>query len=562
MKNCILLFFLCLELCFSKSSASDQLNETILAEYLKLQKEFSVELCGMGTEQAFLSLDKSYRGDGNFIPITLDDKIDLKTIKSHLPLMKEKEMWLQAQIDFLRKLQNTKDLRLEIKLLNNNVSLLQEAKREYYFAQKSKRENIEKRAAKQFEQFLKELSYFKNKIPFLLGFKFPIDHLALRSEYETYKNQSNKEARARANSVYFYRKVIEDGSYDDELTRNDSVIRSAFNTLYLSLTKNDGRSFLTDNERVDFYFVFNQFDKLLSQRPEALILRFQEWKNRNARAMQFYQDLIEGKKIKFSENSQIQDVTSVLESKARSLYTLKEFVLTREARAYEFWSQRSELLQSLYVLETILYGEVGRIDGQDALERRDVAQVVINRSEDNNYNFLSEKDSIVRFLSPKMKTQENKWLNVLFKEGEFSFTYFYIPGNFHIYCPDMSKVGQFLRKENIRIALDLLNRPRKDFPALRYFSRMSMFGRIEMDSLWSDFKALPEVPGKLARHPKKLYDLFKKDRYKFLYNFTNLELKKDFIVVEMNGRIYVVDSKNPKLIYNYRNPHQFRYFSR
>jgi hypothetical protein len=475
--------------------------------------------------------------------------------------MKEKGQWIQSQIDFLNKLKDTKDLRLEIKLLENNVSLLQEAKKEYYFSKKEKKENIEKKAAKQFEQFLKELNYFKNKIPFLLAFKFPVDHLALRSEYETFKNQVSKEARSRANFIYFYRKIIEDGSYDEEMTRNDSVVRSAFNTLFLSLTKKEGRSFLTENERVDFIYVFSQFDKLLSQKLETLIFRLKEWKERNDRAMNFYQDLVESKKIKLSENSQIQDVTSLLETRARSLYTLKEFVLSREARAYEFWSHRSELLQSLYVLDTILYSEVGRLDGSDALERRDVAQVVINRSEDENYNVLSEKDSIAKFIAPKVMLGDRKWLNVLFKEGEFSFTYFYIPGNFHIYCPDMSKVGQFLRKENVRIALELLNRPRKDFPALRYFSRMSMFGRIEMDSLWSDFKPLPEVPGRAARHPKKLYDLIKKERYKFLYDFTNEELKKNYIVVEIKGKIYTIDSKNSKLIYNYRNPQQFRYFA-
>jgi hypothetical protein len=89
-----------------------------------------------------------------------------------------------------------------------------------------------------------------------------------------------------------------------------------------------------------------------------------------------------------------------------------------------------------------------------------------------------------------------------------------------------------------------------------------MFGRIEMDSLWSDFKALPEVPGRPVRNPKKIYNLFKKERYKFLYNFTNEELNKNFLVVELKGKTYVVDSKDNKQIYYYRNPHQFKYFTR
>ncbi len=560
MKYCFLAVLLSLNFA-SVVQAGDRLNETILSEYLRLQKEFAMESCRPGTEDAFLKLDKEYRGDGNFIPVLLDEKVDLKTVKNLLPLIKEKGDWIQTQIDSIKKIENIKELRFEIDRVENNVSLLQEAKKEYFFANNdTKKDEIKKKASKQFYQLLKEVEHLKDQIPFLLSFKFPVNHLALRSEYEKNKNVSTKEARARANSIYLFRKIVQDGSYDEDLSRNDAVIRSAFDTLYLSLTKEPGRSFLTDNERVDLHYVLKNFDKLLSLRSNSLVARFTEWKNRNDRALTFYQDLLDGKKIKLSENSQIQDVTSLLEERARSLYTLKEFVLSREANAYEFWSKRSELLQSLFAIETILYSEVGRMDAPDALERKDVAQVVINRSENALYNSLNDS-TLSKFLSPKIKAADNKWLNVLFKEGEFSFTYFYIPGNFHIYCPDMSRVGQYLRKENVRIALELLNKPRNNFGALRYFSRMSMFGRIEMDSLWSDFTALPETPGTPVKNSKKLYDLFKKDRYKFLYNFTNEESHRNFLVVELKGKAFVLDAKDNKQFYHYRNPHQFKYFT-
>lgn len=162
-------------------------------------------------------------------------------------------------------------------------------------------------------------------------------------------------------------------------------------------------------------------------------------------------------------------------------------------------------------------------------------QVVINRFSHDYYSNMGAEDSLNEYLSKDLKIKEYKWLNVLFKEGEFSFTYFYIPGNLHIYCPDMSKVGQFLRRENIRIALDLLNSPRKDFPAMRYFSRVSMFGRIEMDSLWENYKAVGEVPGRPAKRKKMLADLYKQDRYKYLYDFETDDKKKTYIVVEMKG---------------------------
>lgn len=557
-----LIFFVFLQLLCAPAFARNDLNESILAEYLKLQKEYYTNSCTPGTEDQYQKLDKNYRGDGNFIPVLLDEKVDLKTIKNLIPLMKEKDLWLQAQIDFIKKIDDIQPWRFELDRLENNVELLQDAKKEYYFtSDKSKKESIQLKAAKQFEQLLKEMEQLKKGLPFLLSFKFPINHLALRHEYEKFKFTPTKEARARANSIYLFRKIVQDGSYDKELTRNDAVIRSAFDTLYLSLTKDKNRIFLTDNERVDLNFVIKNFAKLLSNKPEVLIERFLEWKARNDRSLTFYQDLVENKKIKISESSQIKDVTTLLEERAKSLYTLKDFVLTRESKAYEYWSKKSELLQSLYAIETILYSEVGRMDSPDALERRDVAQVVINRSVNPTYNSLSDKDSITKYLPAGQNINDNKWLNVLFKEGEFSFTYFYIPGNFHIYCPDMSKVGQFLRRENVRIALELLNKPRANFKALRYFSRTSMFGRIEMDSLWDQFESLPEVPGKAVKAPKKVYQLFKKDRYKFLYQFSNEDLKKSYLVVNLLGKTYVVDADNNKQIYNYRNPHQFKYFT-
>jgi len=147
------------------------------------------------------------------------------------------------------------------------------------------------------------------------------------------------------------------------------------------------------------------------------------------------------------------------------------------------------------------------------------------------------------------------------KKESSSFTYFYFPGNLQIYCPDMTRVGQFLRRENVRIAIDLLNNPRKEFKAVRYFSRLSMFGRIEMDSLWQNFKALEEFPGKPAKNSKKYLEFYKKDHYKFLYPFKNESLSKSFYAVEIKGKPFVVEASNPKQVYQYRNPHQFKYFT-
>lgn len=543
-------------------ATKSKLDQAVLNEYLKAQKEFSDTLCTPGVEKTYKELDTKYRGDGNFIPVLLDQKVDQKTIKATLPLIKEKIIWIKSQESNVNKVESFEEVSQTLKRIENEVAVLQEAKKDMFLAKtKEQKADIQERAKKQFTQLMKEVENLKNQAPYLLSFKFPLNHLALRADYEKFKGIATKEARSKANAIYLNRRVVQDGSYDENLTRNDSVIRAGFDTLYLSLTKDKDRSLLTDNERADFKFVLTNFQNLLDLGKETLSKRYVEWADRAERSLTFYQDLADGKKIKTSDTATATDVTSVLEERARSLYNLKEFVLKKEAASYEYWSKKSELFQYLYALETILYAEVGRVDAPDALERRDVAQVVINRFSHDIYSNMGAEDSLNEYFSKDLKTKEHKWLNVLFKEGEFSFTYFYIPGNLHIYCPDMSKVGQFLRRENVRIALGLLNKPRKDFPAMRYFSRVSMFGRIEMDSLWENYKAVGEVPGKPVKNKKMLGDLYKQDRYKYLYDFETDDKKKTYIVVEMKGRPYVVDFNKPTQVYYYRNPNQFRYFA-
>ena len=559
-----MLFFIVISLLSAPGSiwAQSKLDQAVLTEYLKVQKEYAETSCNLQTEQTYKDLDLKYRGDGNFIPVQLDQKVDQKTIKASLPIIKEKISWIKGQTEALKKIENFEEIFQTLKRIENEVVVLQEAKKDFFFAKKAEqKKDIEERSKKQFAQMLKELENIKNQAGFLLSFKFPLNHLALRAEYEKNKVLGTKDGRARANSTYLYRRIVQDGSYDENLTRNDSVIRAGFDTLYISLTKDKDRIFLTENERSDFKFIITNFRNLLELGKENLISRYEEWEKRTDRSLTFYQDLADGKKIKTSETATATDVATVLEDRARSLYNLKEFVLKKEAESYAYWAKKSELFQYLYAMETILYAEVGRIDAPDALERRDVGQVVINRFSHPVYSVVSEADSIFDYLAKDIKTKDTKWLNVLFKEGEFSFTYFYIPGNLHIYCPDMTKVGQYLRRENVRIALELIGKPRKNFPALRYFSRMSMYGRIEMDTLWEDYKALPEVPGKPVKNPKKLAELFKQDRYKFLYDFPSEDSKRTFMVVDIKGRTYVVDSAAPNKVYYYRNPHQFRYFA-
>ena len=286
------------------------------------------------------------------------------------------------------------------------------------------------------------------------------------------------------------------------------------------------------------------------------IQRMGEWSDRVERAITFYSMLRDGK---IKEKGHSFSTNNLLEKRAKARYVLKDHVLKKEAKAYRYWMDQPKILQAIYVVDTILFNEVGGIDGRDMLERRDVAQVVINRFRDPLYNSIDSKESLFPYL--KLKEEQvslNKWLNVMFKEGEFSFTYFFIPGNLRIFCPDMTRMGKFLRRENISIALSLLRRPNDSFQAVRYFSRASMLGRVDMAPIWSDFKALEERPGLPVARSNYLARKYKNNEYTFHYDFID-KSGEIYQVLKIAKKIYVADRLG-KNFFKYRNPHYFRYF--
>lgn len=547
--------------------ASTKLDKATLNEYLKLQKEFNDSMCTPDVTKQFDELTLAYKGDGNFIPLTLKGEIDEEAISKNLDLFKEKIQWLEQSKVKLEATENFDDLAVIIKNIKSEYDSLLDANKKYFFQKdKKKKEAILENAKKNYQTLLILLDSFSGKAPFLLSFSFPVDHLDLRTQYDKLRDGANDKNKHLSNVVYLKRKIVQDGAFDLELQKNDTTIRAAFDTLYLALKNDPNKALLTEVNRSDLLFIINNYKLLIDIGPKVYAERFALWIERTKRAEAFYQGLViehknkKNKKLTAEELARKELIKKMLADRADALLNLKKFSLAKQAKTYEYWAGKSELYQYLYAMETILYAEVGRLDAPDALERKDIAKIVVNRFENSKYNFLAKEDSIDDYIPAKIDTKKHKWLNVLFKEGEFSFTYFYIPGNYHIYCPDMSKVGQFLRRENLRIGIDQYGEMKPNFKALRYYSRNSMYGRIQMDSIWTDYKALNPMPGKSVKNPKQLHELYAKNNFRFYYNFTGLLDKKEYFVVEMNKKVYVVDASNTNKIYYYRNPHHFKYF--
>ena len=119
--------------------------------------------------------------------------------------------------------------------------------------------------------------------------------------------------------------------------------------------------------------------------------------------------------------------------------------------------------------------EVGRLDVDGSLERREVTRVVAKRTGVKEYKTPAKNSLLYRKIRKKLKDKYTNypWLNVLFKEGEFSFTYYFLYASVRTFCPEMTLSGRSLRKENVKIGIETL-RNYKDTNSVRYFSRASM----------------------------------------------------------------------------------------
>lgn len=552
LKNSVVFIFLSLSVSAEVFIPDNKDYFSVEDEYLAVHKEFVQQMCPAGLETQYKQLDFGYRGDGNYLPVQLNEKIDLNAIKKNILYFSQKEDWIRKQIEGLKQVKDFKSELKKISKTRESLKKLMHFKKQHFFSSDKKaRENWEEKSSQEFKVLKNNLNNLVQATPFLSNFIFPLDHLQLRKSYEEHKTDSYREGRAKANEIYFYRKIVEDGASDEDLSNNDTYFRSVLSTVTIALEKK--HEILEEDLRSDMSYLLNAYEKHLKWSKDRWIKRMEKWLSKTKSSQDFYQKML---------NEKEEDLERIITEKELALYGLKDFVLNKEKDVYQFWKNKSELMQAMYVFETILYSEVGLMDGHDGLERRDIARVVFNRYFQSEYNSLSEADAIFKYLAPKSKKpiKENRWLNILFKEGEFSFTYFYIPGNFHIYCPDMTKTGLYLRKDNLKIAYEILKNQVQNFKAVRYYSRTSMLGRISMDSIWDDFVVIPERVGPELKHKKKVIESFLNGKYQFYYSFKD-DNENEFIVGEVKSKLYAFPMLPPVKAFAYRNPHQFKFLA-
>lgn len=533
-------------------------SHQLLKQYLKIHKDFSKKMCRPGSEEKFWKLFKNFRGQGYYVPITSEDKVDFTTVGRFLPELSSKKQWIKKQITEVKKIKNLSSYKDNVSELNHLLEKIVKKKQQYFettseelkikFLNESKYLMIEFRT--KFKKLLNTLSFLKSYL-------FPVNHFELRQGYDKYKKSKDKEGRKKSNEIYFYRKIVQDGAQNPNNTGSDTFFRAATDTVFKELEK--GHEIIPENLRIDLEWVLKRFKRQIDRGKRGQIRRLTEWLNRTDETLDFYRLL---KMNKVRQGDTFLSGEEFVERLSKSRFALKDYVLKKQAEVFEYWKDRDEVMKAIFVLETILYNEVGGIDTKEGTERLDVAQVAINRLNDDFYSTIMPGEQIHPYItSEEDKTlKKYKWLNVMMKEGEFSFTYYFIHGSVRIFCPEMTRAGRLLRLENIKLSIKALKNSQKDFEAMRYFSRASMLGRIDMTQIWKEYEAIDERPGSLLTKQQKIKNLYKQGEYKYLYEF-KAPSNKVFKVLEIRDRKYAYSVSNG-LFYKYRSPHLFRYFKK
>ena len=533
-------------------------DDVIIDRYLKIHSAFFKESCRPGSEEKFWKLFYDFRGAGYFIPQLSNNKLDRATVNRFIPELINKKRWINSQVEIVQKL---KDFNEHLDLIENLRPMLEQMlklKEQIDDSRVSDEEmlKLKNRYKYLYINFKSNLKTFFNKTTFLLSYRFPVDHFELRENYDKSKNGDTVQQNQRMNEIYFYRKIVQDGSQNSNHTGSDSFLRAAIDTISLKLDKSD--DFLSEELRFDIQWALNGMEKHFRTGKSKIVERLTEWSSRTDETIDFYESL-RNNKVKIKDHFETGE--QLIEEQSKAKFALQQYSWTKASETYAFWRKRADLMQSLFSLETILFNEVGTVDGEAGLERRDVVQVVLNRYASTFYSTITKGDNLFPYVADEKQKEvidTNRWLNILFKEGEFSFTYYFIHGNVRIFCPDMTRVGRHLRKKNLLIALELLRNPKPEFKAVRYFSRASMLGRIDMSSIWSDYVEISERPGAPIVKDKKLFNALAKSNYIYHYSFLDQSGQR-YKVLEIDDDV-VVFSPRQRKFFTHRSPHFFRYY--
>ncbi len=551
-----LIFLFCLQCSsslFAKPVVANSLpSKEVVKEYLKLHRNFRRKTCSPKIVARFEKLFAHNRMYGLYVPM-LGKMVDTATIRHFLPELKRKIRWIKRQRTRSLTIANWTRANSKINKLGRIIKQLIKIKGDTLLSKPNSKQIT--RSQPLMQQLTKEYQLLLKSIPFLKSFRAPVNHTLMRKKYDYHRQFASTTHRKKANHIFFARKMLEDGASNPKTQKGDRYVRTVLNTILFELKNSDAT--LSENLRYDLEYLLGKLQTTLQEGKGEVALRLKAWQAQTEEMVKNYQII-----LRSSRNNPTSTARRYLKGKKNASERLKKFSLKYQSRSYRYWSKQSELYRALYTLETIIFNEVGTIDHPYNLERRDVGKVVINRRFMKKYSRLSSKDSIFYYLPKKSRKRVNRypWLNLLFKEGEFSFTYYYIPSNLHIFCPSTDSRSKRIRHANLSLALKLLKKRDRSFKGIRYFSRVSMVGRVDMSTIWKGYRKIAERPGVKLKVDKRLSKRLRRGDGEVLYHFNDPK-KRVYQVIRINHNTYVRPITRLDRLYSYRNPHVFTYFA-
>lgn len=522
-------------LCFQNIFAS-------VEEYQKVLKKQRESFCPKQKE--FDQLYQSYRKRPYYIPI-FEHKLVKRGIEESLSLLKSQLVWIQNQEKNLKSYLNVSVLD-ELSKMETSLEKLLSFKEKFYIESKDRdKKDVLIANGQELHRLLYYYRRFLQHRPFLTHANFPIDHEANRIYYEALKDKNPYEAK-----IFFTkRKIWERGAPKGEHS-SDTNIRSLIDTVFIRLEQIARDPELLPNSlRVDLLRVlkhFNQY-KTLSLKKESNTLT--AWQREIEEQTKLYQSLL----------SQSDDKQLLLahEIDTESL-ALENFVLEQQKLNYLFWKKYPSLIP-YFVLDNILLHEVGGLD-PTGVEKKMILDVFFNRLKDPSFNQLKKDQKLKAQLGSQ---GNNVWLNTFFSYGEFSFTLWYFKANAQIYCPLEDPLTQKLREKN----LDLIDQYLKEkkppkHKSLRYYSRISMLGRISMDKSWGEFYPIETRIGSKLILDQSFLRQYSQGQVSFFDALQVEDILWLFASFKGEDRALKLVKGKPVELYEYRDPDLFQYFEK
>ena len=389
-----------------------------------------------------------------------------------------------------------------------------------------------------------------DQVSFLKPFGYPVDHFSMRKDYDYYKLRQDILGQKRKNDIGFRRKIFEDGAQNPNHTQSDRFFRALTNTLDFQLQQQG--AIIDENLRYDFDYFLTTLERYLKHPVAFHRKRLGEWLDRTQRTLNFYRNILLESRRRYTKE--------MLGKRSRAKYQLKKFNFAKQRKVYDFWLQQSELIEPCLFLRAFYSMRWAIL----------MAKMLWSAGTWLRLSLIAQKfPSIARLkrLNPSIPTwlvwspqaHSKQMVECHVQRRRVSFTYFFIPSSQKVYCPDMSRRGRFLRKENLAIALEILKNPNDGFKAIRYFSRASMLGRIDMAPIWSNFRPLPQRRETRVPHNTWLKTSYYRRKYRFLYQFTDAQGRLyQVLMIRNQPRVY---DPAIKQFFSYRNPHWFTYFA-